>query len=175
VFLCLAALYESWSIPFAVMLAMPIGIAGALAGAWVGGFENGVYFQVALLTVIGLTGKNAILIVEFARERMEAGDTLFAGVVDAAQQRFRPILMTSMAFTLGVLPLVLSTGAGAGGRTAMGSGVMGGVLSATILGVLFVPLFFVVIYRISNGWRKTRMLPPNRDQEPQSSPKAPPG
>ncbi|MEM5585954.1 efflux RND transporter permease subunit [Roseibium sp. AS2] len=175
VFLCLAALYESWSIPFAVMLAMPIGIAGALAGAWVGGFENGVYFQVALLTVIGLTGKNAILIVEFARERMEAGDTLFAGVVDAAQQRFRPILMTSMAFTLGVLPLVLSSGAGAGGRTAMGSGVMGGVLSATILGVLFVPLFFVVIYRISNGWRKTRMLPPNRDQEPQSSPKAPPG
>ncbi|WP_289032256.1 efflux RND transporter permease subunit [uncultured Roseibium sp.] len=157
VFLCLAALYESWSIPFSVMLAMPIGIAGALAGAWVGGFENGVYFQVALLTVIGLTGKNAILIVEFAREKMDAGESLFEGVVDASKQRFRPILMTSMAFTLGVLPLVLSSGAGAGGRTAMGSGVMGGVLSATFLGVLFVPLFFVVIYRLTKGWRKTRM------------------
>ncbi|POF30886.1 efflux RND transporter permease subunit [Roseibium marinum] len=169
VFLCLAALYESWSIPIAVMLAMPIGIAGALTGAWVGGFENGVYFQVALLTVIGLTGKNAILIVEFARERIDAGEPLWEGVVYAAQQRFRPILMTSMAFTLGVLPLVLSSGAGAGGRTAMGSGVMGGVLSATFLGVLFVPLFFVVIYRLSKGWRKTRMPLPGSSRDPQSS------
>ncbi len=148
VFLCLAALYESWTIPFAVMLAMPIGITGSLTGAWLGGFENGVYFQVALLTVIGLTGKNAILIVEFARDKIEAGEPLLQGVKDAAHQRFRPILMTSMAFSLGVLPLVLSSGAGAGGRTAMGSGVMGGVISATVLGVVFVPVFFVVIYRL---------------------------
>ncbi len=149
VFLCLAALYESWSIPFAVMLAMPIGVVGALVGAWIGGFENGVYFQVALLTVIGLTGKNAILIVEFARDKVEAGEALLAAVADASQQRFRPILMTSMAFSLGVLPLVLSSGAGAGGRSAMGSGVRGGVISATVLGVLFVPLFFVVIHRLT--------------------------
>jgi len=156
VFLCLAALYESWSIPFAVMLAMPIGVAGALSAAWLGGFENGVYFQVALLTVIGLTGKNAILIVEFARDRIEAGEPLFSGVVHAARQRFRPILMTSMAFSLGVLPLVLSTGAGSGGRTAIGSGVLGGTVAATVLGVIFVPVFFVVVYRLFNGWRKTR-------------------
>jgi HAE1 family hydrophobic/amphiphilic exporter-1/multidrug efflux pump len=148
VFLCLAALYESWTIPFAVMLAMPIGVTGSLVGAWLGGFENGVYFQVALLTVIGLTGKNAILIVEFARDKVVAGEPLLQAVKDAAHQRFRPILMTSMAFSLGVLPLVLSSGAGAGGRTAMGSGVMGGVISATVLGVVFVPVFFVMIYRV---------------------------
>ncbi|MCE8468065.1 efflux RND transporter permease subunit, partial [Rhodovulum sulfidophilum] len=129
VFLCLAALYESWAIPFAVMLAMPIGVLGALLAAWLGGFENGVFFQVALLTVIGLTGKNAILIVEFARDRQEAGSSLFEAVVHAAQQRFRPIIMTSMAFSLGVLPLVLSSGAGSGGRNAIGSGVLGGTLS----------------------------------------------
>ncbi|QHQ36016.1 efflux RND transporter permease subunit [Algicella marina] len=148
VFLSLAALYESWSIPFAVMLAMPIGVLGALVGAWLGGFENGVFFQVGLLTVIGLTGKNAILIVEFARERREAGLSVFDAATDAARQRFRPIIMTSMAFSLGVLPLVLSTGAGSGGRTAIGSGVLGGTISATVLGVLFVPLFFVVIARM---------------------------
>ncbi|MGC9418262.1 MAG: efflux RND transporter permease subunit [Rhodovulum sp.] len=151
VFLCLAALYESWAIPFAVMLAMPIGVLGALVGAWLGQFENGVFFQVALLTVIGLTGKNAILIVEFARDRQEAGEDLLTAVREAARQRFRPIIMTSMAFTLGVLPLVLSTGAGSGGRTAIGSGVLGGTLSATILGVLFVPLFYVAIRRLARG------------------------
>ena len=148
VFLSLAALYESWSIPFAVMLAMPIGVFGALVGAWLGGFDNGVFFQVGLLAVIGLTGKNAILIVEFAKERMEAGAPLIDGVVEAARQRFRPILMTSMAFSLGVLPLVLSSGAGSGGRTAIGSGVLGGTISATLLGILFVPLFFVVVTRL---------------------------
>ncbi|MBN2905802.1 MAG: efflux RND transporter permease subunit [Rhodobacteraceae bacterium] len=151
VFLCLAALYESWAIPFAVMLAMPIGVLGALAGAWLGHFENGVFFQVALLTVIGLTGKNAILIVEFARDRQEAGEDLYTAVREAARQRFRPIIMTSMAFSLGVLPLVLSTGAGSGGRTAIGSGVLGGTLSATVLGVLFVPLFYVAIRRLAGG------------------------
>ncbi|MGA0616036.1 efflux RND transporter permease subunit [Paracoccus sp. KR1-242] len=149
VFLCLAALYESWSIPFAVMLAMPIGVLGALIGAWLGGFDNGVFFQVGLLTVIGLTGKNAILIVEFAREQAEeSGKPLFAAVVEAARQRFRPIMMTSVAFSLGVLPLVLSSGAGANGRNTIGATVLGGTISATLLGVLFVPLFFVLVRRL---------------------------
>ena len=148
VFLSLAALYESWSIPFAVMLAMPIGVLGALLGAWLGAFENGVFFQVGLLTVIGLTGKNAILIVEFARDRYEAGERVIDAVAEAARQRFRPIIMTSMAFSLGVLPLVLSSGAGSGGRNAIGSGVLGGTLSATVLGVIFVPLFFVIVTRL---------------------------
>ncbi len=151
IFLSLAALYESWSIPFAVMLAMPIGVLGALCGAFLGGFENGVFFQVGLLTVIGLTGKNAILIVEFARDRREAGDSIFDAAVDAARQRFRPIIMTSMAFSLGVLPLVLSTGAGSGGRTAIGAGVLSGTIAATVLGVLFVPLFFTVIARLGKN------------------------
>ena len=151
VFLSLAALYESWSIPFAVMLAMPIGVLGALVGAWLGSYENGVFFQVGLLTVIGLTGKNAILIVEFARDRFAQGEPLLDAVVEAATQRFRPIVMTSMAFSLGVLPLVLSTGAGSGGRNAIGSGVLGGTISATVLGVLFVPLFFVIVTRLFRG------------------------
>jgi HAE1 family hydrophobic/amphiphilic exporter-1/multidrug efflux pump len=154
VFLSLAALYESWSIPFAVMLAMPIGVLGAFVGAWLGGFENGVFFQVGLLAVIGLTGKNAILIVEFAKERLDAGLPLLDAVVDAARQRFRPILMTSLAFSLGVLPLVLSSGAGSGGRTAIGSGVLGGTISATVLGIFFIPLFFVLVTRLSHVGRK---------------------
>ncbi|KMK67777.1 efflux RND transporter permease subunit [Puniceibacterium sp. IMCC21224] len=147
VFLSLAALYESWSIPFAVMLAMPIGVLGALCGAWLGGFENGVFFQVGLLTVIGLTGKNAILIVEFARDRREDGLSVVDAAVDAARQRFRPIIMTSMAFSLGVLPLLLSSGAGSGGRTAIGAGVLAGTIAATIFGVLFVPYFFAMVAR----------------------------
>ncbi len=148
IFLCLAALYESWVIPISVMLAMPIGIFGALLGAWLGGFENGVFFQVAFLTVIGLTGKNAILIVEFARDLQETGKPLHAAVIEAARLRFRPILMTSMAFSLGVLPLVLSTGAGSGGRNAIGAGVLGGTITATVIGVLLIPLFYVVIRRV---------------------------
>ncbi len=149
VFLSLAALYESWSIPFAVMLAMPIGIFGALVGAMLGSFDNGVFFQIGLLAVMGLTGKNAILIVEFAKERRAEGMELYQAVTEAARQRFRPILMTSIAFSLGVLPLVLSSGAGSGGRTAIGSGVLGGTISATVLGILFVPLFFVIVSRLS--------------------------
>ena len=156
VFLALAALYESWSIPFAVMLAMPIGLLGTLLAAWLGGFENGVFFQVGLLTVIGLTGKNAILIVEFAREQMEAGKPFLEAAVEAARQRFRPIIMTSMAFSLGVVPLVLSTGAGSGGRQAIGAAVLGGTLTATIIGVLFVPLFFVIIARLAGEGRRSR-------------------
>ena len=151
VFLSLAALYESWSIPVAGMLAMPIGVLGALTGAWLGGYENGVFFQVGLLTVIGLTGKNAILIVEFARDRHAQGERVVDAVREAARQRFRPIIMTSMAFSLGVLPLVLSSGAGSGGRNAIGAGVLGGTISATVLGVLFVPLFFVIVTRLFGG------------------------
>ena len=149
IFLALAALYESWSIPFAVMLAMPIGILGTLTGAYLGGFENGVFFQVGLLTVVGLTGKNAILIVEFARDRRREGESVFDAAIDAARQRFRPIIMTSMAFSLGVLPLVLSTGAGSGGRTAIGAGVLAGTIAATVLGVLFVPYFFALVARFT--------------------------
>ncbi len=148
IFLCLAALYESWAIPFSVMLAMPIGVLGTMGAAYWFGFENGVFFQVGLLTVIGLTGKNAILIVEFARERFEAGEDLYSAVKEAARQRFRPIIMTSLAFSLGVVPLALSSGAGAGGRTAVGSAVLGGTITGTVLGVVFVPLFFVLVARI---------------------------
>jgi len=148
VFLCLAALYESWSIPLAVILVMPIGILGALLGAFLGGFDNGVFFQVGLLTVIGLTGKNAILIVEFAREQSESGVPLYRAVVEAARQRFRPIIMTSIAFSLGVLPLVLSSGAGANGRNAIGATVLGGTLAATAFGILFAPLFYVLMRRL---------------------------
>ncbi|SNR50314.1 efflux RND transporter permease subunit [Paracoccus sediminis] len=155
VFLCLAALYESWSIPLAVILVMPIGVLGALAGAYLGGFDNGVFFQVGLLTVIGLTGKNAILIVEFAREQSESGVPLFKAVIEAARQRFRPIVMTSIAFTLGVLPLLLSSGAGANGRNAIGATVIGGTIASTVMGILFAPLFYVLMRRLLG--RKDRM------------------
>ncbi|KQB15909.1 efflux RND transporter permease subunit [Rhodobacter capsulatus] len=143
VFLCLAALYESWVIPVAVILAMPVGIIGALVGAWLGGQANGVYFQVGLLTVVGLTGKNGIMIVEFARERMRSlGEDALTAAVEAARLRFRPILMTSLAFTLGVVPLILSTGAGAGAREAIGYTTLFGTLTGTGLAIFFVPLFF---------------------------------
>ncbi|MBS0563892.1 MAG: efflux RND transporter permease subunit [Proteobacteria bacterium] len=149
VFLCLAALYESWTIPVAVLLAMPVGILGALIGAWVGGQSNGVYFQVGLLTVVGLTGKNGILIVEFARERMAgAGESAVEAVRHAARLRFRPILMTSLAFGLGVLPLVLSHGAGSGAREAIGYATLFGTITGTILTITFVPVFFVLINRL---------------------------
>jgi The (Largely Gram-negative Bacterial) Hydrophobe/Amphiphile Efflux-1 (HAE1) Family len=154
IFFCLAALYESWAIPFSVMLAMPVGILGTLFTAWHFGFQNGVFFQVGLLTVIGLTGKNAILIVEFAREQVDAGKDVFEAVLTAAKQRFRPIIMTSMAFSLGVVPLVLSSGAGAGGRRAVGAAVLGGTITGTVLGILFVPLFFVLVRKIFGGKKK---------------------
>lgn len=145
-FLCLAALYESWTIPVAVLLAMPVGILGALLGAWIGGQSNGVYFQVGLLTVVGLTGKNGIMIVEFARERMaQLGESAFEAVCQAAKLRFRPILMTSLAFGLGVIPLVISTGAGAGARQAIGFATFFGTVTGTLLAIVFVPVFFVLI------------------------------
>lgn len=147
VFLCLAALYESWTVPFSVMLAVPLGVLGALVAAWMRGLENDIYFQVGLLTTIGLSAKNAILIVEFAKRRVDKGHNLLESTIRAAHQRLRPILMTSQAFMLGVLPLVVSTGAGANSRHAIGTGVFGGVLFATLLAIFFIPLFFVMIVR----------------------------
>ncbi|HHQ4594172.1 TPA: efflux RND transporter permease subunit [Aeromonas veronii] len=147
VFLCLAALYESWSIPFSVMLVVPLGVLGAILAAILRGLENDVYFQVGLLTTIGLSAKNAILIVEFAKELYDKGMGLGEAVVEAARLRLRPILMTSLAFILGVLPLVISSGAGASSRNAIGTGVMGGMISATVLAIFFVPLFFVLVMR----------------------------
>ena len=145
VFLCLAALYESWSIPISVMLIVPLGVIGAVLGALLRGFDNNVYFQVALLTTVGLSAKNAILIVEFAKANVEQGMGLIEAAVHAAQQRLRPILMTSLAFLFGVLPLAISSGAGSGAQNAVGTGVVGGTLSATALGIFFVPVFFVVV------------------------------
>ncbi|MBS0349055.1 MAG: efflux RND transporter permease subunit [Proteobacteria bacterium] len=151
VFLCLAALYESWSIPFAVMLVVPLGIIGALLAAMMRGLSNDVYFQVGLLMTIGLSAKNAILIVEFAKEQMEHGKGLIDATLEAVRLRLRPIVMTSLAFILGVLPLAISSGAGSGAQNAIGTGVIGGMLSATVLAVLFVPLFFVAVRRVFRG------------------------
>ncbi|NIY77000.1 efflux RND transporter permease subunit [Thalassospira sp. HF15] len=145
VFLCLAALYESWAIPISVMMVVPLGVLGAVIAAILRGLPDDVYFQVAILTTIGLSAKNAILIVEFARELYDQGMGLLEATVEAARQRLRPIIMTSMAFTLGVVPLAISTGAGAGARVAVGTGVMGGMIAATVLAIFFVPLFFVLI------------------------------
>jgi HAE1 family hydrophobic/amphiphilic exporter-1/multidrug efflux pump len=145
VFLCLAALYESWSIPFAVMLVVPLGVLGAVIATLMAGLSNDVYFQVGLLTTIGLSAKNAILIVEFAKDLYDKGMGLYEAAITAAEQRLRPILMTSLAFILGVTPLAIATGAGSASQNAIGIGVIGGMLSATFLALFFVPMFFVVI------------------------------
>ncbi|MEN3112501.1 efflux RND transporter permease subunit [Uliginosibacterium paludis] len=158
VFLCLAALYESWSIPFSVMLVVPLGVAGALLAATGRGLSNDVFFQVGLLTTVGLAAKNAILIVEFAKQLQEDGHELVDATMQAVRMRLRPILMTSLAFGLGVLPLALASGAGSGGQNAIGTGVLGGVISATLLGIFWIPLFFVVVRSI---WKYT---PPQRGQ-----------
>ncbi|MHC8288324.1 efflux RND transporter permease subunit EmhB [Pseudomonas sp. XS1P51] len=152
VFLCLAALYESWSIPIAVMLVVPLGIIGALMATSLRGLSNDVYFQVGLLTTIGLAAKNAILIVEFAKELHEQGRSLRDAAIEACRMRLRPIIMTSLAFVLGVVPLAISTGAGSGSQHAIGTGVIGGMLTATILAIFWVPLFFVTVS--SMGQRK---------------------
>jgi multidrug efflux pump len=147
VFLCLAALYESWSVPFSVMLVVPLGIVGALVAATGRGLSNDVYFQVALLATMGLSSKNAILIVEFARARVAEGQAVVHATLEAVRLRLRPILMTSMAFGLGVLPLAISQGAGSGSRNAIGTGVLGGTIAGTLLGLFFVPLFYVLVKR----------------------------
>ena len=139
VYLCLAALYESWSIPAAVLMAVPVGLVGATVAAHLRGLPNDVFFKVGLITIIGLTAKNAILIVEFAVEEQRSGKSLHQAVLEAARLRFRPILMTSFAFILGVFPMMISSGAGANARHAIGTGVVGGMLSAAVLGVLLDP------------------------------------
>ncbi|MBY9063743.1 efflux RND transporter permease subunit [Sphingomonas yunnanensis] len=148
VFLCLAALYESWSVPISVLLVVPLGIIGAVLAAWLTGLNKDIYLQVGLITTIGVSAKNAILIVEFAEERMAEGMNSFDAAVEAAKLRLRPILMTSLAFVFGVMPLAVSTGAGAGGQNAIGRAVVGGMLSATVLAIFFVPMFFVVVLRL---------------------------
>ena len=155
VFLVLAALYESWSIPFAVILAIPFGILGALLAIWTRGLTNDIYFQIGLVTLIGLAAKNAILIVEFANQRYAAGESLYDAALDAARLRFRPIIMTSMAFILGVFPLVVASGAGAASRNSIGTGVFGGMLAATFLAIFFVPLFFVIIGKIARRVKRS--------------------
>jgi len=148
VFLCLAALYESWSIPTAVLLVAPIGILGATLASTLTGMQRDVYFQVAMLTTVGLTSKNSILIIEFAKTNLENGMDLVAATIEAARIRLRPILMTSLAFGFGVLPLVVATGAGSGAQRAIGTGVLGGMLSGVAIGIFFIPLFFVVVERL---------------------------
>jgi multidrug efflux pump len=158
VFLCLAALYESWAIPLSVMLVIPLGVIGALLAATLRGLPNDVYFQVGLLTTIGLSAKNAILIVQFAKEQMEHGMGLMEATTEAARLRLRPVLMTSLAFILGVMPLAISTGAGSGAQNAIGTGVVGGMFTATFLAVVYIPLFFVEVRRIFKG-RQPDLIP----------------
>ncbi len=158
VFLCLAALYESWSIPLSVILVVPLGVLGVLLAILLRGYANDVYFQVGLITVIGLSAKNAILIVEFAKDLQAQGKSLVAAALEAAHLRFRPILMTSMAFGLGVVPLVLASGAGSASQRAIGTGVLGGVITGTVLAVVFVPVFFVVVRTLFKGSARQQEL-----------------
>lgn len=164
VFLCLAALYESWSLPTAVILVIPMGVIGALGLTWVLGLSNDIYFQVGLVTTIGLVSKNAILIVEFAKSLHEAGENLVRAALDALRLRLRPILMTSLAFGFGVLPLAMASGAGSGAQNAIGTGVVGGVITGTLLCILFVPIFYVAVANLFDKNRKesigemTRMI-----------------
>jgi multidrug efflux pump len=151
VFLVLAALYESTAIPLSVMLVVPLGILGALRGVSLRGMPNDVYFKVGLITIIGLSAKNAILIIEFAKDLQAEGKDVVTAALEAAKLRFRPIIMTSLAFILGVLPLVIATGAGSSSQRAIGTGVMGGMITATVLAVFLVPVFFVVVRRVFKG------------------------
>ncbi len=174
VFLCLAALYESWSIPVAVMLVVPLGIIGTVLATLARGLSNDVFFQVGLLTTVGLAAKNAILIVEFAKENHEQGMSLIDASIHAAQQRLRPILMTSLAFILGVLPLAIATGAGAGGRVAIGTGVIGGMITATLLAVFLVPVFFVSVLNLVSRKKPPPEAPQENSPERSAPPPPPP-
>ena len=155
VFLCLAALYESWSIPISVLLIVPLGVMGATFTALFNGLANDIFFQVGLLTTVGLSAKNAILIVEFAHILEERGKTAVEAAIEAARTRLRPILMTSFAFGLGVTPLALSSGAGAAGRNAIGASVLGGMIAASFLGLFFTPMFYVLVRRLFGGAKST--------------------
>jgi multidrug efflux pump len=160
VFLALAALYESWSVPFVVLLVVPLGVIGAVVASTARGLSNDIYFQVGLLTTIGLSAKNAILIVEFAKARYQSGQGLVEATIEAARLRLRPILMTSVAFIMGVLPLALSHGVGAGGQNAIGWSVVGGMTSATVLAILFIPVFFVVVTRLTGKRQEVAVAAP---------------
>ena len=170
VFLCLAALYESWSIPFAVLLVVPLGILGVVLGANIRGLENDVYFKVGMITIIGLAAKNAVLIIEFAKDLQAQGRSAVDAVIEAAHLRFRPILMTSLAFILGVLPLVLASGAGSASQRAIGTGVMGGMISATLLAVFLVPVFFVIVRRFFPGSERQRRRDAHEAEEASGDP-----
>ena len=163
VFLCLAALYESWSIPIAVLLVIPLGVIGAVVAVTLRGLDNNIYFQVGLLTTIGLAAKNAILIVEFAEDAHKAGKNALDAALEAAKVRLRPILMTRLAFIAGVVPLAIATGAGAQSRIAIGTAVIGGMLTATAIAIFYVPMFFVLVGRLF-GMDKTD--PDHRDDAP---------
>lgn len=161
IFLVLAALYESWPIPIAILLSMPLGVIGGIISTNLRGFDNDVYFQVGLITILGLTTKNAILIVQFARERIDAGYDLIKAILEAAKVRLRPILMTSFAFGFGVLPLAISHGAGSGAQQAIGTVVLGGTISSTFLATIFIPLFYVIIYKLFGKRRKEVIVKPS--------------
>lgn len=169
VFLALAALYESWSIPVAVLLVVPLGVLGALLAATMRALPNDVYFKVGIITIIGLGAKNAVLIIEFAKDLQAKGHGLVESALEAAHLRFRPILMTSLAFILGVLPLVIASGAGSASQRAIGTGVMGGMIAATALGVFFVPVFFVVVRKLFKGSERQRRKYAHEDDAPQQS------
>src|SRR5690606_19272804 len=159
VFLLLAALYESWTIPISVILVVPLGVIGSVAAVTLRGMPNDVYFMVGLIAIIGLSAKNAILIVEFAKDLRAEGKPLLEAAMEAAHLRFRPILMTSLAFTLGVLPLAIASGASAASQNAIGTGVLGGMISATILAIFFVPAFFVFVMKLFGGLRRGKKDP----------------
>jgi HAE1 family hydrophobic/amphiphilic exporter-1 len=154
IFLVLAALYESWSVPISILFALPLGVIGGVLATSMRRMPNDVYFQIGLLTVLGLTTKNAILIVQFAKAHMEEGMGVVEAAISAARLRLRPIVMTSLAFGFGVLPLALATGAGAGAMKAIGTSVLGGMITATSLAIFFIPLFYVVVVRVLGGGRR---------------------
>ena len=165
VFLCLAALYESWSIPLSVILVVPLGVLGVVSATLMRGLENDVFFKVGMITIIGLSAKNAVLIIEFAKDLHARGKDVIEAVLEAAHLRLRPIIMTSMAFILGVMPLVLATGAGSAGQRSIGTGVLGGMISATALAIFMVPVFFVVVRRLFKGSERQRQLYAHEDPD----------
>lgn len=160
IFLCLAALYESWTIPISILLVLPLGVIGGIIASSARGLANDVYFQIALLTTLGLTTKNAILIVQFAKGGLEQGMGIIEATLEGAKLRFRPIWMTSLAFGFGVLPLAMTTGAGAGAQNAIGTGVLGGMVTATILVTIFAPFFYVLIEKIFGRKQQQKLIKP---------------
>ena len=166
IFLCLAALYESWPIPISILLVLPLGTIGGVIASSLRGLPNDVYFQIALLTTLGLATKNAILIVQFAKAGLERGMGLIDATLEGVRLRFRPIIMTSLAFGFGVLPLAVTTGAGAGAQNAIGTGVLGGMITATALVIIFAPLFFVLIVTLLGRNRQREAIMTNEDKNP---------